>query len=222
MMSSLDKTIKGQGQGEGGLTLEEEANDQVFGKHRHDDDDDENSQCHHQLGHFDASKREPLFAVPEDATTPAAWEIAMLRHHYHPSVRAFAATLVDTQVPITFAGDPTKDFALSAFLNRFAYKNPKKQAAERMNSHDESSDAAVAMSQAGEQPMNTKSFLRTSLADIAPDKKFFYKFFGDQEKLRMEGRYCSGVLCCLPLDNPIMNTPLLTAILAVRASSAEL
>ena len=187
MMSSFDQTLgqgQSQGQGEGSLTLEKESNQQVFGKQWRDDEDDENH--HHQLGSFDASKREPLFAVPED-TTPAAWEIAMLRHHYHPSVRAFANTLLDAQIPITFAGDPTKDFALTAFLNRFAYKNPKKQANEKMNPYADSEDATMA----GEQPMNTKSFLRTSLADIAPDKKFFYKFFGEQEKLRLEGR-CSS------------------------------
>ena len=179
MMSSLDNNNIN----EGGLTLEDEANDQVFGKPGRDDDDDDNNKCH-QLGPFDASKREPLFAVPDDTTTPAAWEIAMLRHHYHPSVRAFATTLLDAQAPITFAGDPTKDFALSAFLNRFAYKNPKKQPAEKIYANADSSDTTAA----GEQPMNTKTFLRTSLADIAPDKKFFYKFFGEQEKLRLEGR----------------------------------
>jgi hypothetical protein len=31
---------------------------------------------------------------------------------------------------IVFVGDPTVEFSLMAFLNRFAYKNPKKSVAE--------------------------------------------------------------------------------------------
>jgi ribosome biogenesis protein MAK21 len=147
---------------------------------RVEDDDDEAAA--HSLGNFEASKREPLYAVAEGAV-PAAWEASLLAQHYHPSVQTFASSLLSTQ-RIAFAGDPTKDFSLSAFLNRFAYKNPKKQHAEKIRG----SGVDAAGASAGEEPINTSAFLRTSAADVAPDKKFFYKFFGEQEKLRAEGK----------------------------------
>jgi ribosome biogenesis protein MAK21 len=139
------------------------------------DEEGEDDSSNHQLGNFEASKREPAFAV---TGTPALWEASLLRNHFHPSVRSFSSSVLEAPHCITFAGDPTTEFSLSAFLNRFAYKNPKKQHSDKIRRPQ-----AI-----GEEPLNTTSFLRSSLADIAPDKIFFHKFFGEKEKLRMEGK----------------------------------
>lgn len=148
------------------------------GKNEHDEEcggEGEDDSSNHQLGNFEASKREPAFAV---TGTPALWEASLLRNHFHPSVRSFSSSVLEAPHCITFAGDPTTEFSLSAFLNRFAYKNPKKQ-------HSDKIRRPQAL---GEEPLNTTSFLRSSLADIAPDKIFFHKFFGEKEKLRIEGK----------------------------------
>jgi ribosome biogenesis protein MAK21 len=145
------------------------------GKQGDDDEEGEDESSNHQLGNFEASKREPAFAV---TGTPALWEASLLRNHFHPSVRSFSSSVLEAPHCITFAGDPTTEFSLSAFLNRFAYKNPKKQHSDKIRRPQ-----AI-----GEEPLNTTSFLKSSLADIAPDKIFFHKFFGEKEKLRMEGK----------------------------------
>lgn len=139
------------------------------------DDEEENGLPSHQLGNFEASKREPAYAV---TGTPALWEASLLRNHFHPSVKSFSVSVLEAPHLITFAGDPTTEFSLTAFLNRFAYKNPKKQHSEKIRRPQ-----AI-----GEEPLNTSSFLKSSLLDIAPDKIFFHKFFGEKEKLRIEGK----------------------------------
>lgn len=154
----------------------EEKNGKKKGSKEEDSDDEgEDGSSSHQLGNFEASKREPAFSVTD---TPALWEASLLRNHFHPSVRSFSASLLDPPHVITFAGDPTTEFSLNAFLNRFAYKNPKKQHSDKIRRPQ-----AV-----GEEPLNTASFLKTTLSEVAPDKKFFHKFFGEKEKLRVEGR----------------------------------
>jgi hypothetical protein len=47
-------------------------------------------------------------------------------------VKSFSQSILETPHLITFAGDPTTEFSLTAFLNRFAYKNPKKQHSEKI------------------------------------------------------------------------------------------
>ena len=145
-----------------------------------DDSDDDNEDggdgdASHQLGNFEGSKREPAFAV---TSTPALWEASLLRNHFHPSVKSFSASMLEDPHQIIFAGDPTTEFSLNAFLNRFAYKNPKKQ-------HSDKIRRPQAME---EEPLNTTSFLKSDPMHIAPDKIFFHKFFGEKEKLRVEGK----------------------------------
>jgi ribosome biogenesis protein MAK21 len=145
------------------------------GKEQYDDDDGEDSTASHQLGNFEASKREPSFAV---SGTPAMWETSLLRNHFHPSVRSFSTSVLEAPHLINFAGDPTTEFSLSAFLNRFAYKNPKKQHSEKMRRPQP----------IAEEPLNAASFLKSSLSEVAPDKIFFHKFFGEKAKLLAEGK----------------------------------
>ena len=145
------------------------------GKEQYDDDDGEDGTASHQLGNFEASKREPSFAV---SGTPAMWETSLLRNHFHPSVRSFSTSVLEAPHLISFAGDPTTEFSLNAFLNRFAYKNPKKQHSEKMRRPQP----------IAEEPLNTVSFLKSSLSEVAPDKIFFHKFFGEKAKLLAEGK----------------------------------
>lgn len=69
-----------------------------------------------------ALKRDPLYAASKHSRL---WELALLRHHYHPSVQKFAQAAFESPQVIAYPGDPLNDFTLSNFLDRFAYRNPK-------------------------------------------------------------------------------------------------
>jgi hypothetical protein len=133
------------------------------------------------LGNFNVAKREPEFAYAPDAV-PTVWELALLARHYHPSVQSFTQGLL--QAPdhhIAFSGDPTVEFSLMAFLNRFAYKNPKKSALDKIKHRP--------ASQAKEEPLNIALSHPDATADsVDPDKQFFFKYFSDKNKLVAEGR----------------------------------
>ncbi|GFH16006.1 CBF domain-containing protein [Haematococcus lacustris] len=65
--------------------------------------------------------REPQFAGAERSCW---WELAALAAHSHPSVAAMARTLLAGQC-VVYDGDPLKDMALAAFLDKFIAKKPK-------------------------------------------------------------------------------------------------
>lgn len=134
-----------------------------------------------QLGNFDASKRDALYAC---AAAPSAWELSLMSLHFHPSVQAFANSFLSAETghKITYSGDPTIDFSLSSFLNRFSYKNPKKSQVDVRRRRSQVST---------EDPMNMLASSNGANNDesvIAPDKMFFYKFFGERSRLRAAGK----------------------------------
>jgi len=126
------------------------------------------------FGCYDPNKREPLFAMTGNSNM---WELAMFRHHFHPSLQSFSRSLFDEPHEIKYQGDPTVDFNLSSFLERFSYKNPK---AKKSNTRQ--------MRHLSEAPINSADFIAIAPEKVAPDKVFFYKFFGAREKLVSEGK----------------------------------
>ncbi|XP_017133754.1 uncharacterized protein F23B12.7 [Drosophila elegans] len=84
---------------------------------------------------IDSCKYDPYHRVPAFAGAGYALrkELLLLRQHYHPTVQVFAEQILQ-QSRIDYYGDPLRDFGLPHFLERFAFKNPKKleapQAAE--------------------------------------------------------------------------------------------
>ena len=54
-------------------------------------------------------------------------QLPLLRHHYHPSVQAFAGALCDRGGghAVSYDGDPLVDFALMPFLDKVVYKQGK-------------------------------------------------------------------------------------------------
>ncbi len=137
------------------------------------------------LGNFNFNKRNPLYAVEENKT-PSMYELSLMCHHFHPSVKAFADALCEPpQHSIAFTGDPLTEFSLIAFLNRFAYKNPKQKFAESLKTTRRNQGVVDE-----EVPLN-KLFVNGEEIDeskIAPEKHFFYKFFGEREALRAMGK----------------------------------
>ncbi|KAH8365586.1 hypothetical protein KR093_002259, partial [Drosophila rubida] len=71
---------------------------------------------------YDAYHRVPAFA---GAGYALRHELLLLRQHYHPTVQVFAEQIL-LEKRIDYYGDPLRDFGLPHFLERFAFKNPKK------------------------------------------------------------------------------------------------
>ena len=69
-----------------------------------------------------ATHRNPLYGC---ATREPAWEMATLATQFHPSARLFAKSILGSQ-PVEYSGDPLQDFTLMRFLDRFVFRNPKK------------------------------------------------------------------------------------------------
>lgn len=133
----------------------------------------------HLFGNFDGNKRAPEYAC---VATPSMWEIPLLRSHFHPSVQVFVNSFcsAESDYQVTYDGDPIVDFSLSTFLNRFAYKTAKK----KHISHSR----RTASSQVSEDPVNSNQFLKSDYNDIAPDKAFFHRYFGNRAMLLKSGK----------------------------------
>jgi ribosome biogenesis protein MAK21 len=64
---------------------------------------------------------EPAYALAE---VSCWWELLLLAKHSHPSVAAFARSLLAGS-PVEYGGDPLRDLNLPAFLDKFVNKKPK-------------------------------------------------------------------------------------------------
>lgn len=163
-LTSLSPATSGDRDDEGSVTTKEQHHDL------------------HMIGCYDAMKREPEFACPE-GKVPILHELSLLKDHFHPSVRAFAMALLDPpEHGISYDGDPLEEFSLMSFLNRFAYKNPKEKVMQGLR---KKMDEPVNLQ--FEQLMK-KSDGEDAPVMIAPEKHFFYKYFGEREALRAKGK----------------------------------
>ncbi|CAF1268772.1 unnamed protein product, partial [Didymodactylos carnosus] len=77
---------------------------------------------------YDLYKRNPLYSGSEYC---CMHELIMLSKHCHPTVALFTQKLLQAK-PIEYDGNPLIDFTSMRFLDRFIYKNPKKQ----LNKHE--------------------------------------------------------------------------------------
>ena len=71
---------------------------------------------------YDPTKREPLFC---GASRSGLWELSPLAAHAHPSVAAFARSLLAGE-PISYDGDPLRDFSPVAAVDKIIAKKAKK------------------------------------------------------------------------------------------------
>ncbi|XP_065082159.1 CCAAT/enhancer-binding protein zeta [Ochlerotatus camptorhynchus] len=76
--------------------------------------------------HYDPYHRASEFS---GAKYTVKYELARYLEYFHPTVRTFAQSIIDNS-PLTYFGDPLRDFSLGHFLDRFAFKNPKKPKTE--------------------------------------------------------------------------------------------
>lgn len=141
----------------------------------------------HKLGTFDASKRDPSYALSGPIEL---WESSLLSHHFHPSVQTFINSLISKEQnhTIQYNSDPTVDLSTIAFLNRFAYKNPKKRSdLSNMDTQQLRDKASLSLS-IDDMPLNSSEFIELVNERVDPDKQFFHKFFFDRQKLQDLGK----------------------------------
>ncbi|KAL9181424.1 hypothetical protein ACHAXT_010229 [Thalassiosira profunda] len=129
---------------------------------------------------FDPSKREPRAAFSgKAALTKNLWELSLLAHHFHPSVAKFTA---GSDGGILYKGDPLKDFALSPFLDKFAFRNPKslEKLSKQLKRGESIAERKTGLSGSTALPMNDPSYLESK--NIAEEEQFFHHFFVERAK----------------------------------------
>jgi len=158
-----------------------------------DDDEDDNSKEGASSSSgvtYDPSAREPKGA---GASESALWELTLLSRHFHPSVQAFAQSLVDPTSghSITYAGDPLVDFALMPFLDKIVFKQAKASGAVRPGaarmggSKHSQATAAAASSQGPEGPLGAVHRVSgVGCVGSAPRPPVFPPFFRGQRSLK--------------------------------------
>eukprot|EP01031_Cornospumella_fuschlensis_P032230 gene32230-38982_t len=137
------------------------------------------------FGPYDSNKRDPRFAIAGEGV-PALFELTLLKQHYHPSVRAFAQALLSPPHEIHFGGDPLVDFTLTAFLDRFVYRHPKKSVENSLRRKGRAvpSDDKTVLEEFG----GVAAAGDGDEEDVAPDKQFFYRFFGERAAMLRGGK----------------------------------
>ncbi|KIK87379.1 hypothetical protein PAXRUDRAFT_831842 [Paxillus rubicundulus Ve08.2h10] len=130
-------------------------------------------------GEYDPRKRDPQFA---HASASPLYELLPLLHHYHPTISLHTRQLIGSQ-PITSSPDLTLN-TLSHFLDRFVYKNPKKnkpKGASIMQPAASANDGVSVKRLKGEISTgalpNEEKFWKRRLEDIPVDEVFFHKYF---------------------------------------------
>jgi len=139
------------------------------------------AQSHETKTGYDPCGRNPLYSGAEKS---ALWELECLEKHFHPSAALFARNLLDNE-PIKYTGDPLSDFTLARFLDRFVFRNPKKNPEKnkpttvlgKRNIYKPSGIKAVAP--------DSKDFLNRDAENVPTDEMFMYKYF--HEKLERKG-----------------------------------
>ena len=113
--------------------------------------------------------------------TSLAWELDAFKYHVHPTVQSFAEA-ISQRDSIRYSGDPLHDFSIVAFLDKFAYKNPKKKKSSEMSvfgSHGR--EQRLGRRAANEMPVNSEAF-HEKFANHRPKKgeetdRFFFRYF---------------------------------------------
>ena len=132
---------------------------------------------------------------------PHLWEVGLLALHFHPSVQRFAASVLDPRARhrVTYSGDPLQDFSTMAFLDRFAFKNPKlrgrtaaamegealteAEREDRLSRFGAGTRHAAGVRggrESGPPAVNSAEFLSLEPHELSPDQLFFHKFFREK------------------------------------------
>jgi len=134
-----------------------------------------------QIGHGDIFKTRINYSLNEEDilnvkrepdSKDSIWEITLLRNHYHPSVVRFATDLIQDNKKNSYRGNPLIDFSIMHFLDKFAYRQPKKVVAGKKKYTNKRS---IQFS------VNNESFLQRKHID--GEHIFFFKYFTQKNNI---------------------------------------
>ena len=137
---------------------------------------------------YDKFKRDPQYA---NAQHTCLWELTLFLNHYHPSVSLHAHQLLKGEV-ITSSPDLNLQ-TLMHFLDRFVYRNPKKNVKPKgaslmqpLAAADRSTTVSNIKGGTDEMMVNSSQFLKKKVENIPPDQLFFHKFFTQKSQRQAE------------------------------------
>ncbi|KAJ9098475.1 hypothetical protein QFC19_006342 [Naganishia cerealis] len=136
---------------------------------------------------YDGRKRDPQHS---NAKGSCLWELIPLTKHYHPSVAVQANELISLKLPLSGSPDISQN-TLVSFLDRFVYRNPKKNATAKGASIMQPAAAALSgrggsvvvrskgAKVAGDAAgyVNDEKFWNKKVEDVPADQLFFHKYF---------------------------------------------
>merc|ERR1712141_507975 len=123
---------------------------------------------------YDSQHRNPAFA---GANKTNHWELSLMRQHFHPSVELFAQTIMEGK-DIKYTGDPLQDFTLMRFLDRFVFRNPKKDV--KINSKVFNKRNTWGSKGVRALAPDSNEYLSKDIGQIPIDERFIYKYLKDK------------------------------------------
>ncbi|KAI8065907.1 CBF/Mak21 family-domain-containing protein [Gongronella butleri] len=178
------------------LTTPEENDDEQFVDAPDDEDQDESKPAAAlpTMTLYDGRKRDPRFSHAEHS---CLWELLPFKRHYHPSVVKYTNALFDGEL---IQDNPDLHLhTLMHFLDRFVYRNAKKQTTTKgssiMQPMANRRDGGVLQTKGSRvttAPVNSEEFWRQQIDQVPVDEIFFHRYFArkhanDAPKKEQEG-----------------------------------
>ncbi|CAO3576567.1 unnamed protein product [Absidia cylindrospora] len=140
---------------------------------------------------YDGRKRDPQYSNAEQT---CLWELIPFKDHYHPSVVKYATSLFNGE---TINDNPDlHHHTLMHFLDRFVYRNAKKNVATKgssiMQPLANRRDGGVLLTRGAAGldpssiPMNSEQFWRKKVEQVPVDEIFFHKYFNQKAAAQPE------------------------------------
>ncbi len=116
--------------------------------------------------------------LTQSSSLPPLWEASLLQFHYHPSVAKFAQSLLTPPGHgITYHGDPLQDMSLSMFLDKMAFRSPKKLVLAARKGEDRRAAGWKSLQDSG----NVETFASVPLEMVRSDEVFLHRYFRERE-----------------------------------------
>ncbi|XP_055942915.1 CCAAT/enhancer-binding protein zeta-like [Argiope bruennichi] len=121
---------------------------------------------------YDFNCRNPLHA---NAECQGLWELLFLKQSFHPSVSLFAHQ-VSNATEIKYSGDPLLDFTTTRFLDRFVYRNPKKNSENFLSDPKNRVFGPRKLKESKKMPILEDEYLQQKEDKVPIEERFIYKY----------------------------------------------
>lgn len=128
-----------------------------------------------EKGSYDSKTRNPLYS---NADQESLWEFSLLCKNFHPSVNQFVSSLL-TEGDVSYDGDPFNDFTRIKFLDKFVFKNPKKDVTASNKKFYSKNKLKSNVPQ-----VYSSDFKDQKANKVHADEQFFYEYFNVKKSTR--------------------------------------